>query len=272
MLYDTHCHPYLQKDKSKESILKTFKKENPEGFLNSIWTNIKTSIEAINEAKKYNFVHSTIWIHPCDTIWLNLIETINKLEQLYIENKQYIVWIWECWLDYHRLPPKIESTLDINEIKKIQKNFFIAQIWLAKKYDLPVIIHNRNSKDDIYEILNQTWLKNFIFHCFSENLEYAEKLIKLSPICKISFSGIVTFKNAKEVAETAQNIPLKHILVETDAPYLTPMPYRWKEENEPAFSKFCLDKIIELRSENKEDIIKTIFENSKYIFLNKKNW
>jgi TatD DNase family protein len=68
--------------------------------------------------------------------------------------------------------------------------------------------------------------KNFIFHCYSEDLEYAEKLIKFSPICKISFSGIVTFKNAKDIQETAKNIDLQHIICETDAPYLTPTPLR----------------------------------------------
>jgi len=74
---------------------------------------------------------------------------------------------------------------------------------------------------NIYKILEETNFKNFIFHCYSENLEYAQKLLKLSPNCKISFSGIVTFKNAKEIQETAKNIPLKNILVETDSPYLT---------------------------------------------------
>jgi TatD DNase family protein len=85
----------------------------------------------------------------------------------------------------------------------------------------------------------------------------------------ISFSWIVTFKNALEIQETAKNIPLKNILIETDSPYLTPTPLRWKEENEPAFTKYVLQKIIELRNEEPEEIEKVIFENSKEIF-NKK--
>jgi TatD DNase family protein len=97
---------------------------------------------------------------------------------------------------------------------------------LAKKYDLPVIIHNRESKDDVLEILKETDCTNFIFHCYSENLEYAEKLLKFSSECKISFSGILTFNSAQDVQDTAKNIPMKHILAETDAPYLTPTPYR----------------------------------------------
>jgi len=89
--------------------------------------------------------------------------------------------------------------------------------------------------------------KNFIFHCYSENLEYANKLIKFAPDCKISFSGIVTFKSAKDIQETAKNIDLKYILAETDSPYLTPTPLRGKEENEPVFTKYVIEKINELR-------------------------
>jgi len=154
--------------------------------------------------------------------------------------------------------------------KKLQKLFFKAQIELAKKYNLPVIIHNRESKDDVLEILQETNFKNFIFHCYSENLEYAQKLLEFSPNCKISFSGIVTFKNALDIQKTAKNIPLKNILVETDSPYLTPTPLRWKEENEPSYTKYVLEKIIELREESPEEIKKTIFENSLEMFWIKK--
>lgn len=268
-MYDTHCHPYLQKQKNKEQILKTFITKYPEGFLNSIWTNLETSIEAIEEAKKYNFVKASIWIHPCDTIWLNLDATISKLENLYLQHKEHIVAIWECWLDYYRLPPKIESKYTVEVIKDTQKKFFIAQIKLAQKYDLPVIIHNRESKDDIFEIIKETGLKNFVFHCYSENLDYAKKLLELSTTAMISFSGIVTFKNAQDVQETAINIPLENILAETDAPFLTPVPYRWKEENEPVFTEHVVEKIAELRGENLEKIKKQIFENSVRTFKTK---
>lgn len=277
MLYDTHCHPYLQKDKTKKDILKTFKTENPEGFLNSIWTNLETSLEAIQEARENNFVKASIWIHPCDIHWLDLEKSIEKLENIYLENKDYIVAIWECGLDYYRLKAENDKKIQkydkdhqdkiISLNKKLQKLFFVAQIKLAQKYDLPVIIHNRESKDDIFEIIKEIGLKNFIFHCYSEDLEYAKKLLDYSPEAKISFSWIITFNSAKEVAITAANIPLENILVETDAPYLTPTPYRGKQENEPSFTKYTLEKIIELRSESPEIIKKQIFENSLKIFI-----
>ena len=265
MLYDTHCHPNLAKLKEKEQIIETFRKENPKGFLNIIWTNLKTSQAVIDISKKYDFMFCSVWIHPTDTIEYKdqLNETMTVLEEYYLDNKEKVVAIWECWLDYYWIESlKKEYKLTTEEIKQIQKKFFIAQIELAKRYNLPIIIHNIDSREDILDILKNTWYKNFIFHCYSEDLEYAEKLIAFSPECKLSFSGIVTFKNGKSIAETAKNIPLKNILVETDSPYLTPDPLRGKEENEPSFTKYVLEKIISLRVENPEKIEKQIFENS----------
>ena len=280
MLYDTHCHPNLAKNKNWEQIINNFLEENPEGFLNIIWTDLEKSKQAVDLSKKFDRTFSSIWIHPCDIYDLDLEKSILKLENLYLKNKEKIIAIWEIWLDYYWLKaendPKIakydknHQEKIINLKKKLQKIFFKAQIELAKKYNLPIIIHNREAKDDVLEILKQTNFKNFIFHCYSENLEYAKKLLEFSPKCKISFSGIVTFKNALEIQETAQNIPLQNILVETDSPYLTPTPFRGKEENEPAFTKYVLEKIIELRNKKKEEIKKQIFKNSLKTFWIKK--
>jgi TatD DNase family protein len=100
------------------------------------------------------------------------------------------------------------------------------QIQIAKKYNLPLIIHNRESKEDILTILKEEDFKNFVFHCYTEDIKYAQKLLDFSPNCKLSFSGIITFKNAILVQETAKYIPLKNIMIETDSPYLSPAPER----------------------------------------------
>lgn len=154
--------------------------------------------------------------------------------------------------------------------KQIQKEWFIAQINLAKKLDLPIVIHNRDAWEDVFEILKQTNFKNFIMHCYSENLEYAKKLIDFSPNCKISFSWILSFKNAKELQDVAKNIPLENIIIETDSPYLAPVPYRWKENN-PLFVEKVFEKLCELREENHEVIKNQIWKNSLEIFKIKKS-
>ena len=277
MLFDTHCHPNLSKNKDKDIIIKNFFVQNKEAFLNFIWTNPNTNQEVLELAKNNKNCYCSLGIHPCDIYDLDLEKEILRIENLILNDKdKKIIAIWECGLDYYWLKPENDEKIAkyIPEIqqkviklkKDLQKIFFKAQIKLAKKYNLPIIIHNREAKDDVFEILKETWFKNFIFHCYSENLEYSQKLLGLSPNCKISFSGIVTFKNTKEVQETAQNIPLKNILVETDSPYLTPTPFRWKQENEPAFTKYVLEKIIELKSEDPKGIEKQIFKNSLEIF------
>ena len=253
-IFDTHCHPHLNKEKKQDEIIKRFF-DNWWRYMTVVWTNPTTNKIVINTAKKYSWVFCSVWIHPCDVYDLNIKQTITQLENSLIENKNNIVAIWECWLDYYWLYKdeninKLTNKLEIIENKKnIQKIFFEEQILLAKKYNLPIIIHNRNSKDDVLSILKKMDFKNFIFHCYSENLDYANELIKFSPNCKISFSWIVTFKSAKEVQDTAKFINIKHIIAETDSPYLTPTPFRWKEENEPIFTKHIIEKIEELRWE-----------------------
>ncbi|MFK7780513.1 MAG: TatD family hydrolase [Candidatus Gracilibacteria bacterium] len=265
-IFDTHCHPYLNKKKDQYEVIDNFFK-NGGKYINIIGTNIETSNKAIEIADKYEGVFVSVGIHPCDTYDLDLNDAIVILENLIKNNKNKIVGIGECGLDYYWLD-KDEMAVEIKKLKiKTQKKFFKAQIELAKKYNLPLIIHNRDSKDDVFSILKKVGYKNFIFHCYSENLEYAEKLLKFSPNCKISFSGIVTFKNAKEIQETAKNIPIKNILAETDSPYLTPTPFRGKEENEPLFTKYIVKKISELRGEQCDNII---LKNSLEIFGIKK--
>ncbi len=263
MLFDTHCHTYLAKEKNELEILEKIK-ENKNLYITNIWVDLETSQHCIDIASKYNFTYATVWVHPCDVLkYPNLEETINKLEIL-SKNKK-VVAIWECGLDYYRVPPRLECNMEIKSIKSLQKEFFIAQINLAKKLDLPVVIHNREAWDDIIEILQKTDCKNFIMHCYSENLEYALKLLDFAPDCMISFSWILTFNSAKNVQETASKIPLKNILIETDSPYLAPAPFRW-QENYPYLVEKVFEKLCSLRSESPEIIKKAIWENSLKVF------
>ncbi len=271
-MIDTHSHPYMNKKKPQKQIMEDFFSEWGKSMI-VVWTDLKTSKEAIKTAKNNDKIFATIWVHPCDIEKLDLMETIKSLEKLYLENREKIVSIWEIGLDYYRIEKdaeKLEKEWKLkdreNYIKKrkeLQKVFFKAQIMLAETYSLPFIIHNRESGGDVLEILKEINYKNFIFHSYSEDYNYAKKVLDFAPKCFLSFSGIVTFKNAKKIQEVAKLILEKNILAETDCPFLTPEPLRGREENEPKFTKYVIEKISDLRWKDMSEII---LENSKKAF------
>jgi len=274
MLYDTHSHPYLAKNLSETDILESFFKSEWK-YINSIWCDIPSSQKSIELAKQYEWVFASIWIHPTHCMeYMNedLPNIIHKLEKLYYKNSQYITAIGEIWLDYYWLESLWEKyNISENELIQLQKTYFIAQIQLSQKLGLPIIIHNRSSSEDVFEILREYNCKNFVFHCFNEDINYAQKLIDFAPNCMLWFGWVVTFKNAQITQQVVENIPLKHILIETDSPYLTPAPFRGKRENEPILVKEVLSKIIDLRIESSETIMQKIFQNSIDFFAIKNN-
>lgn len=267
MIIDTHTHIYLNKKQWEKEIIEWLKKDNIDKII-SIWIDLDTSLKSIQLSRQNPWnIYATIWIHPTD-VWNykhDLNWTINKLENMLIENLDYIKWIWECWFDFYRI-----NKNNFEEEKQLQEKFFKAQIRLAQKYSLPVIIHSRNAKEDTLRVLKELNFKKFILHCFSEDLDFALKTIYYSNECMISFSWIVTYKNALNVQKTRANIDLNHILIETDCPYLRPQEVRW-QENIPNYSRYNLNKIFELRKENwkKESLLEIeniIYENSKKFF------
>ncbi len=262
MIFDTHTHIYLWDLVDREEKILDNMKSAWITKITSIWIDIPSSFQSVELAKKYDFIYATVWIHPNDVYlyeW-KLDETITKLEEIYLQNPEKIVAIWECWLDFYRTTEE-----NLEHTKQEQEKFFRAQIALAEKYDLALVVHTRDAKEDTLRILKDTWFKKFILHCFSEDLDYAYKAIYYSDECKISFSGIVTYPSAKNVAIVASRIPLDKILVETDCPYLAPQKKRW-QTNEPAYVSYVLAKIIELREEEPEIIKSQIWKNSLEIF------
>lgn len=272
MLYDTHTHPYMTKRKSpKENLERFFWGEWK--YLNSIWVDIDSSQKSVILAKEYSGIKAVIGIHPCDILQYkdSLLENISRLRNMYEDDPKLIVAIGESGLDYHWLESMSESSgIEKDKIISLQKDFFRAHISLARELRLPLVIHNRNAAEDVLSILMEEGFKNFVFHCYSEDYSYAQRLLNFAPECKLWFWGVVTFKNAKEVQEVVSKVPLHNIIIETDAPYLTPVPYRWKEENEPLFVQHVLSHIIDLREEDSETIKKQVFENSCVFFQIKK--
>lgn len=189
-------------------------------------------------------------MHPDECNFENVdISFIKK----YAENKK-VVAIGEIGLDYHY--PETS--------KETQKKFFIKQIQLANELSLPVVIHSRDADMDMLEILKQNKInKNFVMHCFSSSVEVAKEIIKLDGY--ISFSGTVTFKNAKKLVEAVKIVPEERLLVETDCPYLTPEPNRGKR-NEPQNVWDTLRKISEIRNINVEKLAYITNKNTKTFY------
>lgn len=168
-------------------------------------------------------------------------------------NPTKVVAIGECGLDYYWDKSFVEE----------QKKVFAKQIEIAVALKKPLIVHDREAHHDTLEMLKDVKDVPVIMHCFSGSWEFAKECIKKG--FYIALGGVVTFKNAKKVHEIAKNIPLEHLLLETDAPYLTPEPFRGKR-NEPAYVKFAAEKIAEIRGCSLEEIAQATTKNANEVF------
>lgn len=264
MIIDTHTHIYLNKKLSEEKIINWLKKDWIEKII-SIWIDIEASKKSIELAKKNpNTIYATIWIHPLyvDNFYEDIDTYINLLEKMYLENKDIVKWIWECWYDFHYSEKE--------KVYEKQKIVFTKQIRLAKKYNLPIIIHTRNAKKETLETLKEEKASKYVLHCFSEDLDFALESINYAPKSMISFSWIVSYKNALNVQKTRANIDLHRILIETDCPYLRPQEVRWTE-NIPNNCKYILNHVYNLRKQNWknetfDEVKETIYRNSCEFF------
>lgn len=218
--FDTHTHTnYPPLSEEFQEILKKLK-ENEIG-INIVGCNKETCELATQQVKYSTDFYCSLAIHPNDIDeWNSIEEMTTFLENLYLDNKDKVLCIGECGLDYYYN--------NDDETKRRQKIAFEAQINLAIKYNLPIMMHIRDAHEDAQEIiakynhLNLTW----IVHCFTSNKINALRYLELG--CYLSIPGVITFKNSHELREALQVIPLDKLLTETDAPWLTPMPYRGK--------------------------------------------
>lgn len=250
-IIDTHCHlNYLKNENNIDVIIEEAFKNNVK-IINNICTNVEEFEDVLNLSSNYDNVYCSIGHHP---EYSNKI----KIEDFYNKdiNNYKVIGIGETGLDYH-------FTTDF--IKEQKYNFEI-QIELARQTKLPLIIHSRDADKDMIDILENE-MKNgefsFLLHCFSSSKELAYKGLDLGGY--ISFSGILTFKNATELQNIAKNIPLDKLLIETDSPYLAPVPYRGKT-NQPAYTKNILEYLSKLLNKNIDDLAEIIKNNSFNLF------
>lgn len=250
-LYDVHTHSNkFELLDDLDNVVKICRQKNV--FYNCVGTNVEDSIVAIQQAKKYpDVMKATVGIHPDD---IKDLSDIDKIEQLYLDNKDVVVAIGEVGLDY--------SQGDQN--KQNQKLFFSKFVELANKYDLPLCIHVRDAEQDCLEILNNIKNpKNVWIHCFAKGKDLAQEYVKRGYM--ISIPGIVTFKNAKDIQEAIKYIPLDRMMVETDGPWLAPVPNRGKI-NYPHYVEFTARDIANRLNVPFEEFSKKVTANAVNFF------
>ncbi len=256
MIIDSHCHLDFESfEDDIEGVINRAKEAGVDVLLD-VATDLNSYPELISLIEKYPFIYGAFGIHP-DSIDLNNMLTEKDLLQMVHHLK--IIGVGETGLDYHY------ENID----RKYQQESFRTHIEVSRKANLPIIIHTRDADRDMIGILKEEMLyKPFkgMIHCFSSSEELARTAIDLGMY--ISLSGIITFKKAEELRDIIKKLPLSQLLIETDSPYLAPVPYRGKR-NEPAMIIETLKKLSEIKSISEEELKNILKENFLRLFKNR---
>lgn len=240
MYFDSHAHLDDEKfDEDRHEVIEGLKKRGICGVIDP-GDSIDSSKKAVELAEEYDFIYAAVGIHPHEAGEVK-DEDMDILASMASHPK--VVAIGEIGLDYY---------YDFSP-KDRQKEELINQIELAYRLDLPIIIHDRDAHGDMVDIIkdHRDMIKGGVMHCFSGSWELAKVFMDYG--FYIALGGSVTFKNARRPVEVAQNIPLDRLLIETDSPYMTPVPYRG-QRNDPGYVSLVAQRIGELRNMNGEDI------------------
>lgn len=243
MLIDSHCHILSSEYEKPEDVIKDSKTSGVDKMIINGY-DLESSAEAVLLSNEYNYVYASIGIGPENIGGVSNKDFI-KLEELIKKGK--VVAIGEIGLDYYWTKDNKEKQIYV----------FENMLALAKKYNLPVIVHCRQAIKDTYELLKKYKVTG-ILHCFSGSTESAKEFIKLGFL--IGIGGVVTFKNAKEIKDVVTKIDLSNISLETDSPYLSPEPLRGKV-NVPKNVIYVARKIAELKSVSLEEVLEVTSSN-----------
>ena len=250
-LFDTHAHyDDPQFDPDREALLAALP-ENGVGLVVNPGCDLATSRQAIALAERFPHVYAAVGYHPenCDPY---VPEDLDRLRELARHPK--VVAIGEIGLDYY---------WEENPPRELQQQVFRSQLQLAQELDLPVIVHDREAHGDSLSIIREFPNLRGVFHCFSGSAEMAKELVKLGWM--ISFTGVLTYKNARKALETAEAVPLEHLMIETDSPYMAPVPNRGKRNDSRNVSFIC-QKLAEVKGVSPEDCARITMENGKRFF------
>ncbi|MEG0784106.1 MAG: TatD family hydrolase [Christensenella sp.] len=250
MLFDTHTHLLDERfDEDRERIITGLMLHGVGNIVENS-ADLANSIAAAAFAHEHAIVHAAVGVHPHSADEWNA-DTANVLRTLIKEPK--VVAIGEIGLDYH---------YDLSP-REIQREVFEKQIVLALDVNMPIVVHSREATADTMEILRKYPKVRGNLHCFSGSAETAEELVAMGYY--IAFGGAVTFKNARKIIEAAHAVPLQRLLIETDCPYMTPVPLRG-QRNEPANVRYTAEKLAEIKGVAVGEIIRITAENGKRFF------
>ena len=251
MIFESHAHyDSEQFDEDRHELLMSMP-ENGVGTIINSGANWDSVTEVVEMAEKYPFMYAAVGMHPDEVGDLDdgRFEFMKKQCQ-----KDKVVAVGEIGLDYYW----------DNEAHDVQKKWFIKQLDLARELDLPVIIHSREAAADTMEIMKEhgKGLRGVI-HCFSSSKELALEYVKMG--FYIGVGGVVTFKNAKKLKEVVEAVPLEHILLETDCPYLAPTPFRGKR-NSSIYISYIADEVANIKGVTYEEVVAQTEQNGKDLF------
>ncbi len=252
MLFDTHAHLNVEQfqDDEKE-VIRRAKKEGVSRIA-VVGFDHPTIEKALELSHEYPEIYPIIGWHPTEA---GSYDDDVEAKLIHLIKTENIIAMGEMGLDYHWM----------RDLKEVQIEAFRRQIRVAKKLKLPIVVHNRDSTEDVYRVLKEENVEEIggIMHSFNLAPEWVGKFLDLG--MHISFSGVLTFRNAKKVQASALIVPLDRMLIETDAPYLSPEPYRGKR-NEPSYVRFVAEKLAKLRGLSVRELADITTQNANTLF------
>jgi TatD DNase family protein len=253
-MVDTHCHIHSEEfDENREQLLQELQAHSIQAIV--VGTSIEDSKKAIQLASKTSFLYASLGVHPHEYERIDIATVRKDLNTLLQTNS--ITAMGETGFDfyYHKS----------EEVREQQEALFRLHIELALLYNKPLIIHTRDSFEETFQVLSEYKDLTVILHCFTGTSDWVYTFNTLSHRIYFSFSGIITFNNASSIQEAVKIVPESQLLVETDAPYLAPIPYRGKQ-NSPLFLIHTINKIAELREVDIQKLIEILDSNAKKAF------
>ena len=258
MIFDTHAHyddPAFDED--RESLLLKLPEEGITRVVN-VAASLKGCRDSLDLAKKYDFIYASIGVHPSDTGELTdddlaFMEKLCREEALQQRGK--VVAVGEIGLDYYWDEPDRET----------QKKWFVRQLSIAKDTGLPVVIHSRDAAKDTMDIIKaeHKGTTGGVIHCFSYGADQAREYLDMGYF--LGIGGVLTFKNAKKLKEVAEYAPMDRLVLETDCPYLTPVPYRGKR-NSSLYLSYVAEALAEIKGMEKDEVIRVTAENARRLY------